>query len=164
MPPRTRKNAPPADGAQEAPSGGLTLTLARSEGVKRATTRLVVPDEVKQGVRASIEEAQPFAFTGLADENAAKQVITLLQRYQADLKEMGTEVGISKSLAQDKDGTWRVDFRAQLGVRKRNYTTEMVREWAVETGRLPAGHQGKVGNDVRKAYRVAHGYDKADAE
>lgn len=157
---RTRKT-------QEAAPSGPVLVLTESQGVKRAPGRgaAPIPQEIYQGLDWSLSNGSPGAFPGQPSEEAAKAVVNLLRRAQGEANRGEVEhehFSLSTSVTEQADGTWTVDFQAKHGTRNRSYNADAIREWAKEVGYDPEFYAKKVHADVRKAYRVAHGYEREE--
>lgn len=148
------------------PSGPV-LVLAQSEGVKRAPGRGAspIPAEIVSAIEWSLDSEKPGAFPGQPSEEAGKAVVSLLRRVQGELNRGADEsqhCSLSTSVTETADGTWTVDFLVKRGVRNRNYTVDDIRTWAENQGVDRSFYERKIDPQLRKAYRVAHGYEREE--
>lgn len=145
--------------AEQVPAtGGLTLAVRASSGVRRAE-RERKDDETYNAVRDALsmtltEGAKAF---DVATEEESKKVVSLLQRAATELA-----VGLKKSVSVD-GGVWTVDFEGNPVKRARKYTAKDIVAWygqnfATDAG--PAELTGPIPAEVREAYRIANGYQK----
>jgi len=88
-------------------------------------------------------------------------VAVLMLRRAATKVKGGLRVGVKPEVTEKGSG-FAVYFRSaerkqRTGPVKRNYTSADVRAWAAEQG-MSAPEGKKIPDDVRRAYRLAHGY------
>lgn len=139
----------PEKGApQETPSPGLTLSVRRSEGIKRAE-RPKEDNPVLEAVRASLTEGALAYDVG--SEKEAKQVASLLRRAAQTLG-----VGLSQSTTPRGDGTFTIDFKAAATKRARKYTVADIRKWFREVHNNELS--GPISAQHRAEFKAAHDF------
>lgn len=153
--PRAR-TAPAAKTA--APNTDLASALSgvqvSSQGVKRAAPKTAKPILTLDHVRKSLEDNVALQYT-VQTRELAEAIKSDLQRAASALK-----CGVSKSVTE-RDGAFVVDFQATNVKRKRNYTSDQIRQWARDVKGVDIPKTVKIPDNIRQEFRVTHGYAKA---
>lgn len=91
----------------------------------------------------------------------AGQVTPLVNLLHNAAKDAGH--GMNTRTTKNDDGTVTVAFQSKRDKREAKYSAEDVKTWAVEN--YPGyAKGGKLSAEIRKAYRLANGFESADAE
>lgn len=155
--PRTRatKTAAKPSTSDTGDLSAILGTVTKSEtGVKRAPAKDAKPILTLDHVKQSLAENVALQYTVTSREQA-EAVKSDLQRAASHLG-----CGVSKSVTDNGNGTFTVDFQANRDKRKRNYSSDDIRVWARDVKGLEIPKSRAIPEDVRRAYRVAHGYEK----
>lgn len=156
MPAPTRKPAAKSTTAAAPAANDLSkllagVTVATEPPKRRSSSKPVL---TLAHVQQSLNEGKPFSYPPM-DADTVEEVKSDLQRAANKLG-----CGVSKSAEDQGNGTFVLTFQATADKRKRAYTSDDIRLWAKDTKGLDIPKTTKIPEDVRKAFRVAKGYDK----
>lgn len=146
------KTKTPAKPAQKPATSEFTFTVEES-AVDLKSARTAKPNPLLGALQQSLDTGKTLQIPVSTEEQAA-EAEALLRRAAKSL-----ECGMSLRVVDGK-----VVFKAKSEKRKRAYTVERVREWGKENGATDDMLYPKISADVLKAFRVEHGYEKADAK
>jgi hypothetical protein len=102
----------------------------------------------------------------LEQDQALMLILTPEQAKEAgNLVRRGAQtLGVGQNIREvpRDDGKVEFHFRLKYGKRNMKYTNSDIREWALLAGYPSELVSPKIHPDVRKAYRIEHGYDKSE--